>query len=408
MAAMHLASAFTALGSAAPELPDEGAALALLATHLFDAWLDGSPVDVPLDVPARGASPATPAERLFHEPLERALETMRGGPATEARRRLAVLALMTDAGNDLTTLGRPELAAPFLTAVIRRSGIGGGEVAVTARCLNSRGRALVRQGKLEESLADANLLARLAADSGLDEYHLRARVLVSDVKGRRGDIPQATALAKEIWEEARARGVDDAEPVAAGQYGVALVQMGRARDAVPVLLHASTTASAVERTIFLIGLGVAFMELGHREAARDALEMGESQAVDVLHRARARLNLMRLAADFGDRAAFERWRALLLAGAIDPSMSPAVHCMMGEAYHLFGEHDAARASFSRAIALGERHQINQWVFTAEARLAALDAGVPPTPEPEPPTLGDVAPAIAKVRVMRAAMGGRAR
>ncbi|HEX2779542.1 MAG TPA: hypothetical protein VHM30_08590 [Gemmatimonadaceae bacterium] len=406
---MLTASAFTTLGSAAPEIPDERAALALLAAHVFDAWLDGLPVDVsPVDAAAHGASPAAPPERLFHEALERAFETMHGGPATDARRRLAVLELMSEAGNDLSTLGRPELAVPFLTAILGHSGTAGAEAAVTAQCLYARARALVRQGKLDETLADAHLLHRLATDAGLEYYRVRAGVIFSDVKTRLGDIPQAAALAKEVWEGARGRGRVDAEPIAAGQYGVTLVSMGRIRDAIPFLLHASIAAAGGEQTNCLIGLGVAFMALGHREAARDALEMGESQAVDVLYRARARLNLMRLAADLGDRAAFERWRALVLDGPIDPSMSPAVYCMMGEAYHLFGEHDAARASFSRAIAHGERYRINQWVFTAEAGLKALDAGVPPTPEPEPPTLGEVAPAIATVREMRAAMGGRAR
>lgn len=405
---MLLASTFAALAPAATDARAERAALALLAAHAFDAWLDGSPIELPLETSAREVGLAAAAEQLFHEPAARALETMRRGPATDGELRLTVLDSMTDAGNDLTTLGHPELAEPLLTAILRRSGTGASEAAVTARCLAARARALVRLGKLDDTLLDAQLLDQLAADSGLETYRVRAGVLVADIRGRLGDIPQAAAIGKEVWERARARGLRDVEPVAAGQYGVSLFQMGRVREAIPLLLHASRNTSGDSQTIFLIGLGVAFMALGHREAARDALEMGETRAVDVLYRSRARLNLMRLAADFGDRAAFERWRTLLLDGTIDPSMSPAVYCMMGEAYHLFGELEAARAAFDRAIALGEQHHINQWVFTAEAGLKALDAGVPPTPEPEPPMLDEVAPAIAKVRVMRAAMSGDVR
>ena len=80
-------------------------------------------------------------------------------------------------------------------------GTGRAEVAVTAGCLYHRARALMRQGKLEETLVDARLLEQLAIDSGLEYYRARAGVIVSDVKGRLGDMLSAIYACSETHDK---------------------------------------------------------------------------------------------------------------------------------------------------------------------------------------------------------------
>jgi tetratricopeptide (TPR) repeat protein len=401
---MLLDSAFGGAGRTPAPQQSEYVALAVLATHAFAAWTEGGVIDAPIPL---GAEPPADAPTHAFAPLVLiALRRMRDGRADDEAERVAVLEIMIRAGEELYLLAVPEVTTVFFASLLARCRGHGAERRLTAQCMHRIAQSLIREGRLDDALAVTRLLELLSHGAGLEDYAVWTLYLMHDLNARWGDLHASQSFARRAHAAAVAYGLADHAALTAGVIGIALHLMGRNREAVPFLMEGATLADPWLRASHLMGLGVLLMLLGHRRASRDALEAAEALTPDMLHRSRTRLNLMRLAADSGDRAAFDRWRQRLFAGFIDPSMAPAAYCMLGEAYHLFGERESARASFAQAIALGEQHRIAQWIFIAERGLAELDAGTPPAVVPEPPVTDDVAPALAYVRTLRAAMGER--
>lgn len=398
---MSLASPFEMTRHVAPDAIGANAARALLATHLLDAWARGMEIDPRAFWPLRngGATPGS-VDHCFDD-LAHALAASR---SEEPAARIQVFERATSLATELMRGREFATSSALLSVLLAHARSAGNEGKAVLLALRKSSELTRRLHDASAAMRLLTMMESLATDLRDHESRLHARRLLGQAILARGNLPAATELLDSALREAEAGGHEQTADHLAGSLGMAFAAAGRHREAIPLHLRtAMWSTDALVSSMHMMNTGVSLMILGHRAAARAALEVAEARARDALGKSRIHLNLMRLAADFTDRRGFERWRARLLEEPIEAPMYGPMYCMMGEAYHIFGEIDEARAAFARSIALSERQGAGQWIFTAERGLAALDAGPAPAVPVEPEVPAEIAPAIAQVMRLRAAM-----
>lgn len=400
---MMLATTFEAMGRLPEMERGDEAAVALLLAHLVEAWASGQVVDAGMLAAAHAVTGALPAALVA--PAEALLTSVEEGWASDPDARRELTQAVTRFADELSAQGLPALATAVLSARLQRAALARLELTATLHSLLRCANANRRQARFSNVVTIYDVAEAAAVDGRTAEYRLRARLGRADLFNQQGNLRAAEQIIVAAEAEARALGMAEVECLAVTTRAIVAFNQGRFREVPPLALRALADEEGTNHTRWhaLTALGVSFMLLGHREAARDSLEFVAASCGDAIIRGRAHLNLMRLAADFGDREGFERHRAILLRSRIEAPSTAPMHCMMGEAYHIFGETGRARECFQRAIDLAREHGVYQWVFTAERGLAELDAGTPPMVEPEPAVLDDIAPAVAHMRWLRAAM-----
>lgn len=393
-------SAFERMGAIPAERVSDSDARLLLLTQLFAAWSEQAADGV--EIEAAAGTLATPggAPGLTREVAAASAELARRDPRNPLD-RARVLEMLTPLCEGALDSGNFVAAEALGAALVTHAPT---TCAATVEAMHQWLRGKVRRGWHASASATAEVSAHLAAELAREDLRLRAQSVLAELHAKMGNFPRAELLIRRVHSDAIATGRPDLTAWASGRVGMHYNMRDDFHTAIPLLLAGITgPVDRQDQGVFMMGIGTSLMRLGHRAAARDALELALRMLRGAVFAAAIHLNLMRLAADRGDRAAFERWRLALLEGHPDESMLSALHCMAGEAYHLFGARGLARANFERAIALAEKHGTTQWIFLAEKGLAELDAGTPPCVPPEPRAAPEVAPAIAYVRELRAAM-----
>jgi hypothetical protein len=104
---------------------------------------------------------------------------------------------------------------------------------------------------------------------------------------------------------------------------------------------------------------------------------------------------MRIAAEVGDRGAFDRHRAVAEASReqMTPSMTADYHYKAGTGLARFGAPEQAREALAAGLRVSERHRLNAWYFRLERALSELETGTavraPAARAPEAPLLDEV-------------------
>jgi len=92
--------------------------------------------------------------------------------------------------------------------------------------------------------------------------------------------------------------------------------------------------------------------------------------------------LLEVSAQMGDRVGFTNWKRQIGAIADDLPKERQVlfHLQLGVGYTGFGQLRNAERSLRKAVAVAERHHLNEYTFRAEAALRAMrDQSAPDTP-----------------------------
>jgi tetratricopeptide (TPR) repeat protein len=122
-------------------------------------------------------------------------------------------------------------------------------------------------------------------------------------------------------------------------------------------------------------LATAFMQVGLRTTARQALLVLEAHSHTPELRWDAALALMRLAVLDGSETVFERYRRQLADAPLPPSLAVDYAVAVGDGCRRFGREPQARAAFDRALTLADEHHLNDQL---------IDAGAPRTSVPGAP------------------------
>ncbi len=148
-------------------------------------------------------------------------------------------------------------------------------------------------------------------------------------------------------------------------------------------------------------LAQVLVDLGYRDAGRDALLVLRAAGSSAAQRWWATLNLMELAAGDRDEPLFERFARELAASRSQPPFATARYYLkLGDGYRQFGRSAPARNALARAIHIAEQHRFNQILIMAEQLRTAPVSPVPDTRDLTQPPTSAVARVTSFVRELR--------
>ena len=265
-----------------------------------------------------------------------------------------------------------------------------------------RGYSLRMQGRFDEA-TDAYAALRAAATAAHDErYRLESHLSDAKVAIDRGNIPSARELLDRTIAEARqaecvpivAKGLADRARIALAQRDHEL--------ALACLYEALELAQdPLGRERILSNIALTFLQMGLRDAARDAALLVAATAQDRSTRLTALVNLMELAHQDGRELVFEQYRRALAGEELTPYLEVVYleACVAG--FRAFGRHGEALHTAQRMLAIAERHGLNEFVLKAEALVRDADSAPHATvaDERSPTTRArTIARAIADMRI----------
>lgn len=275
-------------------------------------------------------------------------------------------------GHALDLEGRFALAVDTLRAVI---GFVDPEihadVAVDAHM--RLGFCLRMLGTLEEAAEAYGTAGRLAQLMGDTARILRARVADGKLALARGNLPAAAMI------------LDETVHAATGNPGLAELRSSALHDRAAVAFAAGEHEAAVHfafaalegatrqvaRDRVLADLATMFIQLGVRDAARDALVLLSVNAEEQYTRWMALINLMELSALERAELPFEQYRRTLADAALPADLATQYALHVGLGYHTFGRRAASVKALEAALLLARQHDFHQISYQAERALQAL-------------------------------------
>jgi tetratricopeptide (TPR) repeat protein len=193
----------------------------------------------------------------------------------------------------------------------------------------------------------------------------------------------------QVKEDARKVGDRDAEARATHDLAVNFIFQARFADGACLAFEAFVLYENVGfRRLALSDLGLALKNLGHYEAARDALELVVAHAPEFGARVNALLELLHVASLRGDRIGFERYRNEVetVQRNLPPSAFVDFNIKVASGFSGFGHVDKAVSYLKTAVEHAERNNLNRQLFEAEALLDAATKELKTATAPVPPQM----------------------
>lgn len=257
--------------------------------------------------------------------------------------------------------------------------------------IRQQARVLRLLGHFDDAHAAYERGERLAVDTGDQHSAFVFRIGRAILAQKTGDLAASERQLRSVIADAEDAGDTMAYAMATHDLAIALHLADRTADAISLAFVAfERYEDRLSRQRALSDTGVLLKEMGHLDAARQALHsvLDENPSKEV--RARVVLELIEVSAYAGDRFSFERWRrdAEGLRDALPVDEICNLDFALGTGLATFGAPIEAERHLENAIALAEQANLGERLFKAEAALHELqerreiDATLP---EPEPPT-----------------------
>jgi len=259
-------------------------------------------------------------------------------------------------------------------------------------------RRLARWNRANDAYSAAEQAARVLGD---ERSVLLSRLGRANVMRGQGNLPAARLAVDGVIADATPLDLPEVLGRAYADLGAILAVQGQQLDSLVAQYRAFEYApDYVTRCRALGDVAVSLRALGVNDVARQAFEIVLDSRASFNVKANAAVELMELEAAEGDRIAFERRRqaARSFEAKMPPSMAVDFRYKQGLGLAHFGQQTQARRELREAMALAERHQLNEWYFRIERTLERLDEAptvAAPTPTArvellETPALAEVA------------------
>lgn len=233
-------------------------------------------------------------------------------------------------------------------------------------------------GASDEAAAIYARVRNAARAAGWREGELRCDFGETKIVILRGDLPDAEQRLADLAERAGSYGIRTVQAMALHELGTVLGRRGRIAAAVTRLFDAyrlTPPSELADRYQVLCDIALGFSLLGLRDAARHMFVAIVLRAPRRRARWVAALNLMQIARQLGDLAAFDHWRAWLQEQAMrPPELLAGYNLEVGYAGLAFGRFEESAAAFSSALNIAEKYGYGELVFEAEAGLDAVCKG----------------------------------
>jgi tetratricopeptide (TPR) repeat protein len=363
-------------------------------------------VPVPQDVidAARAAVRDVDDREAVAAPLRGLFQSASGATVSDIPQRLLAY------GNALQTDARWPLAADVYRTVLRFGDSMGprGYSAIRPflpHVYDRLGRSLRMMGDVDKASAAYRAGRDAARING--DIHAEQLIRISEAKilMHLGNLPAAAAALDAIIRDATPISARSPALLSTPADGLAVVLVNGASDQlnVPALAHHDRAVVASRMRDFNLaaeqyyaawrgyrdpGLREAacadfaesLVEMGHFDAARDALMLLSAGAQRPEVRLLAATNLLELAVLDQQEGAFNTFRRTLrdasLAGTLPAEVAAKFALYEGQGEIRFGRPECAAEAFERALTLGIRHRVHEVTIRADHALADLKAGRP--------------------------------
>jgi tetratricopeptide (TPR) repeat protein len=266
-------------------------------------------------------------------------------------------------------------------------------------------RVLRLLGRFDEAHEAYDRGERLAAGTGDQHSGFVLRIGRAVLDQKRGNLPESVRQLRKVVADAEKAGDKAARAMATHDLAIALHLAERTADAVPMAFLAyELYEDRLSRQRALSDTGVLLKEMGHLDAARQALRtvLEENPSRDV--RSRAVLELIEVSAHTGDRFSFERWRreAESFRDALPVDEVCNLELALGTGLAAFGSPGAGERHLENAIALAEQAGLGERLFAAEKALRELQERrefVATFPKPEQPATPELQGTIERVMAL---------
>jgi len=257
--------------------------------------------------------------------------------------------------------------------------------------IRQQARVLRLLGRFDEAHEAYDRGERLATDFGDQHSTLLFRIGRAILAQKTGNLPQSERELRAVMAEAKQAGDSAAQAAATHDLAIALHLLNRTADAIQMAFLAyELYEDHLSQQRALSDTGVLLKELGHLQAARQALQaiLEDNPSKEV--RSRAILELVEVSALTGDRFSFERWKreAESFREALPVDEVTNLEYALGIGLASFGSHGDAQRHLENAIALAEQTGLGERLFTAEKALRELREHrliTAELPEPDAPT-----------------------
>lgn len=234
------------------------------------------------------------------------------------------------------------------------------------------GGAARRSGDWDKSAAGYADAAHLASAVGDRALGLTVRVGTANTLVARGNLPAAKEVFEEVIQEAEPSGF---EPVTAlalhGRSTVAYLEKDFSSALILAHRALEKTSNPSLRDNITADIAATFVELGMREAGRDAHLVLSLTSRYQWVRTQATINLMELAALDGMEEAFDQYAALAMSAPADPRLRAYSLLYYGQGCERFGRLEEAELRLQEARDFATRHRVHQVSHEASEALAAL-------------------------------------
>lgn len=240
--------------------------------------------------------------------------------------------------------------------------------------VRQQARVLRLLGRFDEALKVYDSGERLATDIGDVHSALVLRIGRAIVAQKKGNLPHSERQLRAVIADAEELGDKTARAMATHDLAIALHLGSRTADAVPLAFLAyELYEDRPSRQRALSDTGVLLKELGHLNAARQALHnvLDDDPSREV--RSRAVLELIEVSAQMADRFSFQRWRreAEALREALPVDDVCNLELSLGIGLASFGSRDDAELHLENAIVIAEQAGLGERLFKAENALNQL-------------------------------------
>jgi len=257
--------------------------------------------------------------------------------------------------------------------------------------IRQQARVLRLLGRFAEAREAYDRGERLATDCADQHSVFLFRIGRAILAQKTGNLPESERELRAVCAEAEQVGDTAAQAAATHDLAIALHLSNRTADAIPMAFFAyELYEDRLSRQRALSDTGVLLKELGHLQAARQALHaiLEDNPSKEV--RSRAILELVEVSAQTGDRFSFERWKreAEGFREALPVDEICNLEYALGTGLASFESRDDAQRHLENAIALAEQASLGERLFTAEKALRELQEHrfvAAELPEPDEPT-----------------------
>jgi tetratricopeptide (TPR) repeat protein len=345
----------------------------LVAMRLIDAWATEERLPDPGLRALERAINMMDVDAMEREPLRALREAL----LLEARGRTSdedshVLERVREYGEALWLTAEWTLASDACRTIIRHARTAS-ERAIAPLAYSRLGHCLLARGRQDAAMEAFQTGRSFASSRGDLRSDLALRIAEATVEIHRGNYLGAECILDEVIAEATFAALPDVRARAMHDRGGVAYRRGDTDRALTLYFRAlDEYGTDVGADRVLADIGLAVLEFGHRDIAREVLQILERESVEQVQRWAATINLMRIAALDDNEPLFDGYRRTLSRVRLPARQRAYYHLFASQGWLKFDQPLLSRRELLRAEQAVCRYRLTELDEELSNALSALE------------------------------------